>query len=358
MQPDEAFRAAEEKAAALPPMTGALEPELERLRSDCVRFFAELPEPPVYARKDDPAREKARRLIPQAEALFARALAITRAGAAEESIGALREALRGHLAALCHVAAGRLLAAERTWADAQVYERKAVSARRLFIRSDEVPTKVYDRGSGASRYDPAPESAVRVKLACPAPSCHHIDDFAFSPRHSTHQFQCPSCKASFVAYFGEVRSAQVTDDARAKVRHYLYRLQEMGGGLSRIEFEDASGGDFLVSRQDLLAFIYSTDRELRGVLNLSSSRLLWLRRGGACFLATVAFGEGAPELAAFRAFRDDVLRRTETGAALVRLYYRHGPAAARWLQRRPRTLGATRRLLSGVHRALEWRAER
>lgn len=358
MQPDEAIKAAEAKAGALGILPGPVEVELERLRADCIRFFGQVPEPPVYSRKDDPAREEARKLIPAAEDLLARCIALEKARAAAPGLEPLRLAVAGHLEALCHVEAGRLGPAEEAWAVASQREREAVSIRRLFFRTDEQTRKVYDRATGSSRYDPAPESTVRVKLVCPAPACHHTDDFSFSPRHSTHQFTCPSCKASFIAFFGEVVGGQIQVDERTGVRRYLFRLQEMGGGLSRIEFEDASGGDFTVARQDLLAFIYSAERELKGVLDLSSSRILWIKRLGACFVATVAFGEGAEELAAFRAFRDDVLRRTEWGAWLVRQYYARGPGLAAWLQARPRILRRVRGLLRGVHEVLAWRQGR
>src|SRR6185436_1950834 len=104
------------------------------------------------------------------------------------------------------------------------------------------------------------------------------------------------------------------------VRHYVFRIEELTGQTSRIEFEDSSGAELSVARRDMIAFLYTWNRELRGVLNLSSSRLLWVTRGGFCFVATVAFGEDAPELLAFRAFRDDVLRRSAAGRALVRAY--------------------------------------
>jgi hypothetical protein len=81
-----------------------------------------------------------------------------------------------------------------------------------------------------------------------------------------------------------------------------------------------------VARRDLLALLYTEDRDLRGVLNLTTSRLLWLPKGGPCFLATAAYGEGAKELVTFRRFRDEVLQRSAVGALLVRGYYRVGPA--------------------------------
>jgi hypothetical protein len=352
------MRAAEAKAGALAVPAPPIDVELERLRADCIRFFGQVPEPPVYSRKDDPVREEARKLIPAAEDLLARCIVLAKARAGAPGLEALRLAVLGYLEMLCHVEGGKLGPAEEAWVVASQREREAVSVRRLFVRTDEQTRKVYDRATESSRYDPAPESTVRVKLVCPNTACHHTDDFSFSPRHSTHQFTCPSCRLNFIAFFGEVMGGQIQVDERTGVRRYLFRLREMSGGLSRIEFEDASGGEFTVARQDLLAFIYSAERELKGVLDLSSSRILWIKRLGACFVATVAYGEGAPELAEFRAFRDDVLRRTEAGAWLVRQYYARGPALAAWIQARPRILRLVRGLLQRVYEALVWRRGR
>src|SRR5688500_11173725 len=60
VKPEEAYQAAETRAASLPPPPGPAETALERLRSDCVSFFGRVPEPPVYARKHDPVREQAK----------------------------------------------------------------------------------------------------------------------------------------------------------------------------------------------------------------------------------------------------------------------------------------------------------
>jgi hypothetical protein len=97
--------------------------------------------------------------------------------------------------------------------------------------------------------------------------------------------------------------------------------------------------------------VYAPPGRLRGVLNLNTSRVLWLP-GGPCFVATVAFGEGAPELDVLRRFRDRVLARSAGGRAFIAWYYREGPALARWLGAHRRARAASRVALRLVVRAL------
>lgn len=357
MQVEEAIGAAEQRAMAITISPDQLESAFEHLRAEASLFFGRVPEPPVYRRPNDPVRAQAEALIPAAQEILARAMAFQRTGKLDHVAQPLALAARWYLECVVHTAAGRIAPAEEAWAVATQVERQALSARRLFTRSDEKQAPVFEPATGTSRYDPKPDVSVQVKLACPSSTCHHIDDYAFSPRHATHQFSCPRCKESFIAYFGEVRSAQV-EGGDGAARHYLLKLEEPGGGLSRIEFEDGSGAELAISRQDFLAFLYGSDRELRGVLNLSSSKLLWIRRSGSCFVVTVAFGEGAPELRAFRAFRDDVLRRSALGALAVRVYYRCGPGLARGVEAAPGGKRAARWLLKRVHRVLTSREER
>ena len=123
----------------------------------------------------------------------------------------------------------------------------------------------------------------------------------------------------------------------------------MDGALAAVEFEEKGGAELPVSRRDLLAFLYDTERQLQAVLNLSTSRVLLLQRGGACFLATAAFGEDAPELVAFRALRDEVLLQSRVGRLTVRGYYKVGPWAAKAVSHSPRLRRAVRRALLPVH---------
>ncbi len=357
MQVDEAIRVAEQRAMALTLAPDQIEAAFEHLRADAARFFGRVPEPPVYRRPNDPIRVQAERLIPEAQELLARSMAFHRTGKVDHVAAPLELATRWYLECVVHTAAGRIAAAEEAWAVATQVERQALSSRRLFTRTGDQAPSVFDRRTGASRFDPRSDASVQVKLACPNAGCHHLDDFAFSPRHATHRFSCPKCQQPFIAYFGEVRAVEV-ETPQGNTRHYLLKLEELGGGLSRIEFEDASGADLSISRQDLLAFLYGEDRELRGVLNLSSSRLLWIQQGGPCFLATVAYGEGAPQLRAFRAFRDGVLRRSALGSWAVRRYYAHGPRLAGWVRAVPGGRQGCRWVLDRIHRALEVKAWR
>jgi hypothetical protein len=100
-----------------------------------------------------------------------------------------------------------------------------------------------------------------------------------------------------------------------------------------------------------MAFLYAPPNHLRGVLNLTSSRVLWITTKGPCFVATVAFGEGAPELDAFRGFRDRVLM--PHAPWVVRAYYAKGPAWAQWLSKRPLAKRLVRMGLRALHKVLD-----
>jgi len=343
----EVLSAAERRAREMPVPPAPLEAAADRLRADCVHFFAKAPEPPLYRRADDPARAEAARLVPEVGELYARCRVLEQQASVAAHVEGLTAALRAHLVTLCHTAAGRLEAAEDAWREATALERTAASARRLWVRSDEVLPPVYDARTGVSRYDPRPEPNVRTKLVCVQKGCQKIDEYAFSPRHATHRFECSGCRSPFLAYFAEVRIAQV--EARGgQLKHYLFQLAEMGGGFSRLEFDDASGAELAAARGDLLAFLYTEDQTLRGVLNLSTSRILWVSRGG-CFVATVAFGRDAAELHAFRAYRDQVLLSNEAGRLLVRAYYLAGPWLAGFVARNPRAHRLVRGMLKRLH---------
>jgi hypothetical protein len=351
VQPSELFLLAETRALSLPPPRPPLDAAIERLRSECVVFFDQVPEPPLYRRADDPLRKVAQALIPGGQELLARCLAISKEAEAAAAVKTLVPAMKAHLETLCHIGEGSVEGAEEASRRAAELSRSATSARRLWARTDEAPPPVFDAATGASRYDPSPDPMVKVRLACPTEACRQVADYAFSPRHATHRFTCTTCKAPFLAHFGEVRAVEVTDRSNGH-KSYVFRIEELAGGLSRVEFDDASGGELSVARRDLVAFLYTDAKELKGVLDLSSSRLLWIQRGGPCFVATVAFGEHAVELAAFRAYRDRVLRRSVAGNGLVRGYYWAGPALASGLARWPAALALVRCALERVHRRL------
>ena len=210
--------------------------QVDRLRLALADFFHRLPEVPVYRRRDDPAIKLAAERAEEGQRLLETARLLGEAPGART----LREALEAHLEVLDLLKAGRVEAAEVPWHRALALERVAVSARRLWSRSDEVVPPVYRHATGESRYDPRPEAAVKVKLACPNASCRKIDDFDFSARHATHLFVCAHCQQRFYAYFAELLDLRV--EAKAKHHHrYQFRVREMNGSTSRVDFMDPDG---------------------------------------------------------------------------------------------------------------------
>ncbi|MGQ0506556.1 MAG: CFI-box-CTERM domain-containing protein [Myxococcaceae bacterium] len=349
-RPEEVFAAADARAQTLAKLEVPWDVAAEKLRAEIVAFFERIPEPPVYHRVEDPLRERAEALVPQGEELLGRAFRLQREA---PSLGPLVEALKAYVSLLCQIAAGKIEAGETAWRNALELQRDATAAARVWRRSDESPPPVYDRASGLSRYDARDEPSVTVKLACPHAGCQVTAGFAFSPRHATHRFFCATCKRPFVAYFAEAIEL-VVNELSGRAKHHVFRVEELTGQRSKVEFDEASGAVLSVARRDLLAFLYTEDRELHGVVNLTSSRLLWVKRAGPCFVASVAFGENARELETLRWFRDEVLRRYPLGSALVRSYYRRGPALVEWLARRPRGKAIVRWMLQRMERSIRW----
>lgn len=313
----------------------------ETLRADALIFFGKVPEPPVYRRRDDPIRGQAAALIDEGERLLARAY--------QTSDEAWTSAIDAHLVVLHLLAEGKVEQADEKWADAQRAESAAVGRRKLFSHSDDVPPAVFDPATRQSRFDPRPDRTVTAKVPCPA--CRKVSELTFSPRLSKHAFQCTHCATQFDAYFAEVRSCEVRRTKSS--RTYAFRLKELSGPLTRIDVEDRSVGELQIARTDLIGFLYSPRSVLRGVLNLSSSRVLWVTPGGPCFVATVAFGEDAPELDTLRRFRDGVLSRSLPGRAFIASYYAAGPSLAKLVLAVPSLRNAVRRALVRVVTALE-----
>ena len=77
-----------------------------------------------------------------------------------------------------------------------------------------------------------------------------------------------------------------------------------------------------------------------------------------CFLATCVYGGAGAETGALRALRDQVLRRSFVGRALIRLYYRVSPRIACCFNRRACAKAITRLLLFPIVVFAMWRARR
>lgn len=317
---------------------------LDAFHRDALAFFARVPEPPVYRRRDDPTRTLANELLSEAETLLARAW---RLGSEVEAFAA---AIEAHFGALALMAEGRVELAEPAWHDALTKERTATAPLRLWSRTDEGRPAVFDAESRRSRFDPRPDAQVEAKLVCPA--CRKVSQFSLSPRVASHSLTCTHCLARFVAYVAELRSLELEPLGRNR-RRYRFRVEELAGLQTVVEFDDAThGAELGAVRRDLLAFLYRPESMLVGVLNLNSSRVLWVTTPG-CFVATVAFGEGARELDVLRGFRDRVLERHAAGRAFVDWYYREGPKLASVVGRHVVLRRVTRAALRGVVRAVE-----
>jgi hypothetical protein len=317
---------------------------LDAFQRDALAFFARGPEPPLYRRRDDPTRAIATEVLEEGQTLLARSWRLG------SEVRTFTVALEHHLVALSLMSEGRVEAAEPAWHQALEHERKATAPLRLWSRTDDERPVVFEPGTGRSRFDPRPEAQVEARLACPG--CRKVSQFTLSPRVASHHLVCPHCTAAFVAYVAELRSLEIQPLGRNR-RRYVFRVDELSGLPTRIEFDDGAQGELGAVRRDLLAFLYMPETILRGVLNLNSSRVLWVSSPGACFVATVAFGDGAPELDTLRAFRDRVLSRSALGRAFIGWYYREGPALARFVARRPLLKGMTRTALRYVTRKVE-----
>lgn len=336
MQLEDLRRRAREQAGAQAPDTA------EAFRRDALAFFSRVPEPPVYRRRDDPARARALAMLDEGVSLLARAGRL-------EAPTALLPALEAHLEGLCLQVDHRVEAAEPAWQRALALERQATAELRLWRRSDEAPSPVFDRATGRSRFDPRPEALVHATLACPG--CRKPGPFDFSALLAMHAFRCAHCGRPFHAYFAELRGLEVRR-LSGGLRRYVFRVDELGGAAARVEFDDSSRGELTAAHRDLLAFLYEPSTRLRGVLNLNTSHVLWLP-SGACFVATVAFGDArAPELEALRRFRDQVLAGSAGGRRFIGWYYRRGPALARWLSRHNVARRGTRLALRLVVRVI------
>ena len=224
------------------PRPGPAEPE--RLKRELLGFFARIPEPPVYRRRDDPSVALARDLLEEGEGLLGRALE------AWPEAEVWRGALEAHLRALCAWCEERIEAVEPLWQEAVLAERRAAGTLKLWRRSDEGERPVFDGSTGVSRYDPRPDAMVVASLACP--SCRRLAEYELSTEAAMHRLACRHCRAPFTAYFAEVRRLELRQ--QGKRRSYVFRVEELSGTQTRVEFDDWSPEALTAAPGDLVAF--------------------------------------------------------------------------------------------------------
>jgi len=347
--PDQAFAAALERARALGPPPPGPAP-LDAFRTETTEWLSRIPEPPLYPRADDPARARAAELLDEGIGLLGRGWALQQAARLGDADLPLVRAVHAHAEALAATTEGRVTQAEEAWARASLLERDSRTRRRAWVREDELERPVWDARRRLSRYDPRPAPTVRARIACAHPGCRAEQEVSFPPSYALHAFTCARCRQPFSAYLAESR--EVRSSAAPFGRRLSFRLEPLGGGASRVEFDDGSPEAFHVARGDLLAFLYTDGPALRGVTNLSSGRTLWRKRTGPCWIATQAYGEGALELDVLRTWRDEVLLPTGMGRVVVACYDRCSPWMVRWLEHRPRIRAVVRRALDVLVRRI------
>ncbi len=322
--------------------------ELEALRAEAAKLFGELPEPPSYRRSNDPVRDRAAARLEPAAELLARLLAARRGNADDERLERLSRAVEFHLRALAGIAAGDISGGDH-WAHEAWQAARELGSSGPFFRHHEprgAHRKIFDPETGASRYDPQPEASLTVQLYCPNQGCRVKETYAIVPRYATHRFACTRCQRPFSAHFGELTAADAKTAGR--MTHYVLHVNEVGGGSKVLEFDDASGVTLAAYPRDLLVLLYAGTGSLTAVENLSSGRVLWIEPKGPCFVATAVYGEGAPQLARLRSFRDRRLMPHAAGRLAVRVYYRAGPSLARFVAGRPLARAGLRAALDRV----------
>ncbi len=306
---------------------------LEALRTEAGQLFEALPEAPAYRRANDPARQRATELVPRATELLSRLLAAERALGGDARLGALVRAVEAHVRALGAMSAGEITQGDLWAHEAWEAARAATSSGSFFQVEQSGTAKVFDRASGSSRYDPRTEQNLTVQLFCANEDCRKPAPYLLTPRYATHRFKCAHCQQPFTGHFAEVRHLESRPTGRG--RHYVLRVDQVGGGDETLEFDDASGGEIAVAPRDLVVLLYAGTGSLAAVENLTTGHVLWILPKGPCFLATAVYGEDATELDDFRAFRDERLLPNALGRLSVRAYYLVGPLVAPAVAARP-----------------------
>src|SRR6218665_2570285 len=154
LQPEDFFQAARVRAQTLS-LPRAQEAR-EQLRPQGFARFARIPEPPGYHRRGDPGRQQAEALLPDVEKVLALGLAVEREAGSWDAGEKLLAALKGHGEALCHTVDGRLGPAGGAGGRAMGLEPLALPLR-AFGAKARGAEPVFDRQTGASRYDPREE---------------------------------------------------------------------------------------------------------------------------------------------------------------------------------------------------------
>ncbi len=292
---------------------------VDAFRKDTLALFSRIPAPPLYRRHDEPLASQCQTLVAECDSLLQRC---RNWGA---SVGALSSAIAAHRGWLVAVTENRIEEAESGWRNALVIERGATAPYRLWKRADGEVSSAFNRATQASRYDAKDKVQLELTLACC--ECRKLSTYTVLSHRSSHDLTCQSCGRPFSVFVSVLSSLDVSNPT-GRQRRYLFHLQPFDAPAKDIECFD-SGREALAAKPgDGIALMFAPQSVLRAIINLDSGCVLWLASSGPCFVATVAFGYGAPELDVLRAFRDDVLLPTRLGRWLVQGYYRHGPTLA------------------------------
>lgn len=323
-----------------------MEDQAERLRVEVARCFEALGPPPVYVRVDEALKQTLAAQREQLKRLRKWAVGLTGAPGAS----ALAQALAEGEAMIDAVERGAFVAAETAWARLLAKEQEANRHRKAFSHAADERAPVWNEETRTSRFDARETGTTTVRLPCPWPRCRQESTLALPAALSLHEQACGHCGKAYRVYVGPLRHLEVT--SRGDARHYRFEVGDGQGGAVAVELHAGGPGELRAARGDLMAFLYLRTMELSGVVDLSSSKVLWVGGGGACFLVSAVYGPRAPELHTFRAFRDRALLPHAPGRLVVRGYYRVGPPLAAVVKRSPRSRRLLRAALNVVERAL------
>jgi hypothetical protein len=292
----------------------------EPLKRECVDYLGDLPEPPRTARGSEAQTPAARARLDQGQSLLARLWVLKEQGAL--GVAGLERAVLAALRLHSHAAWGRYADAEVAWVEARRAAAAALSPFRLWEPSEREQS-AFERATGKSRYDPLESPRVELKLQCPFPSCGHLGRFRPGRDPEPQPLRCSSCGSAFVGWFVEALGPPTQLPGRQR-----FSAKTCDGERVEVILPDEADSVFALAEGDLLAFLGRARGNWIGVENLATGGRFYPRRSGPCFLASAVYGQDAPQLERFRAFRDEALLTQAAGRALVALYYRVGPALA------------------------------